>query len=64
VIAILGSSMHCRDCRKSRSRTFAVVPQCAGPWLRHNLLGSGAALAAVAVMEYMAANHVAGTLRY
>ena len=30
----------------------------------HNLLGSGAALAAVAVKQYMQANHVAGTLRY
>ncbi len=30
----------------------------------HNLLGSGAALAAVAVKEYMDANHVQGTLRY
>jgi aminobenzoyl-glutamate utilization protein B len=30
----------------------------------HNLLGAGAALAAVALKEYMAANHVAGTLRY
>ena len=30
----------------------------------HNLLGSGAALAAVAVKEYMAEHHVAGTLRY
>src|SRR5882672_8896189 len=30
----------------------------------HNLLGSGAALAAMAVREYMAANHIAGTLRY
>jgi aminobenzoyl-glutamate utilization protein B len=30
----------------------------------HNLLGSGAALAAVAVKEYMAQNRVAGTLRY
>lgn len=30
----------------------------------HNLLGSGAALAAVAVKEYMAAHQVAGTLRY
>ena len=30
----------------------------------HNLLGSGAALAAVAVKQYMEANHVAGTLRY
>jgi len=30
----------------------------------HNLLGSGAALAAVAVKDYMEKNHVAGTLRY
>ena len=30
----------------------------------HNLLGSGAALAAVALKQYMEAHHVAGTLRY
>lgn len=30
----------------------------------HNLLGSGAALAAVSLKQFMAANHVAGTLRY
>ena len=30
----------------------------------HNLLGSGAALAAVSVKQYMEANHIAGTLRY
>ncbi len=30
----------------------------------HNLLGSGAALAAVALKQYMEANHVRGTLRY
>ncbi len=30
----------------------------------HNLLGSGAALAAVALKEYMVQNHVTGTLRY
>jgi aminobenzoyl-glutamate utilization protein B len=30
----------------------------------HNLLGSGAALAAVALKQYMAAHHIAGTLRY
>ena len=30
----------------------------------HNLLGSGAALAAVALKDYMQKNHVAGTLRY
>jgi len=30
----------------------------------HNLLGAGAALAAVSVKQYMEANHIAGTLRY
>jgi aminobenzoyl-glutamate utilization protein B len=30
----------------------------------HNLLGSGSALAAVAIKEYMEKNHVKGTLRY
>ena len=30
----------------------------------HNLLGSGSALAAVALKDYMEQNHVAGTLRY
>ncbi len=30
----------------------------------HNLLGAGAALAAVALKQYMQANHVVGTLRY
>ena len=30
----------------------------------HNLLGSGAALAAVAVKEYLQQNHLTGTLRY
>ena len=30
----------------------------------HNLLGSGAALAAVALKQYMEAHHIAGTLRY
>lgn len=30
----------------------------------HNLLGAGAALAAVAVKQYMQANHISGTLRY
>jgi aminobenzoyl-glutamate utilization protein B len=41
-----------------------VVVGAPGHACGHNLLGSGAALAAVAVKEYMAANHVAGTLRY
>ena len=41
-----------------------VTPGGAGHGCGHNLLGSGAALAAVAVKQYMEANHVAGTLRY
>jgi len=36
----------------------------AGHGCGHNLLGAGAALAAVAVKEYMQKNHIAGTLRY
>ena len=41
-----------------------VVPSAAGHGCGHNLLGSGAALAVVAVKDYMEKNHVAGTLRY
>ncbi len=41
-----------------------VVNAAPGHGCGHNLLGSGAALAVVAVKEYMAQNHVAGTLRY
>ena len=41
-----------------------VVPHAPGHGCGHNLLGSGSGLAAVAVKEYMAANHVPGTLRY
>ena len=41
-----------------------VVPNAPGHGCGHNLLGSGAALAAVAVKEYMETNHVSGTLRY
>ena len=41
-----------------------VVSGAAGHGCGHNLLGAGAALAAVSVKEYMAKNHVAGTLRY
>jgi len=41
-----------------------VVADAPGHGCGHNLLGSGAALAAVAVKEYMEKNHVAGTLRY
>ena len=41
-----------------------VVPNAPGHGCGHNLLGSGAALAAMAVKEYMEMNHVSGTLRY
>lgn len=41
-----------------------VVANAPGHACGHNLLGSGAALAAVAVKQYMQANHIAGTLRY
>jgi aminobenzoyl-glutamate utilization protein B len=41
-----------------------VVADAPGHGCGHNLLGSGAALAAVSVKEYMAKNHIAGTLRY
>ena len=41
-----------------------VVSGAAGHGCGHNLLGAGAALAAVSVKEYMAKNHIAGTLRF
>jgi len=41
-----------------------VVADAPGHGCGHNLLGSGAALAAVALKEYMERNHVPGTLRY
>jgi len=41
-----------------------VVADGPGHACGHNLLGSGAGLAAVALKEYMERNHVAGTLRY
>ncbi len=42
----------------------AVVAGAPGHGCGHNLLGSGAALAAVAVKEYMAQKHLTGTLRF
>jgi aminobenzoyl-glutamate utilization protein B len=42
----------------------AVVSGAPGHGCGHNLLGSGAALAAVAVKDFMVEHHVAGTLRY
>ena len=41
-----------------------IVADAPGHGCGHNLLGSGAALAAVALKEYMERNHVSGTLRY
>lgn len=41
-----------------------VTPGGSGHACGHNLLGSGAALAVVAVKQYMEANHMGGTLRY
>lgn len=41
-----------------------VVAAAPGHGCGHNLLGAGAALAAVAVKEYLSANHTSGTLRY
>jgi aminobenzoyl-glutamate utilization protein B len=41
-----------------------IVAEGPGHACGHNLLGSGAALAAVALKEYMERNHIAGTLRY
>ncbi|QHN05555.1 amidohydrolase [Granulicella sp. WH15] len=41
-----------------------IVEGGSGHGCGHNLLGSGAALAAVAVKDYMVKNHIAGTLRY
>jgi aminobenzoyl-glutamate utilization protein B len=41
-----------------------VVAGAPGHGCGHNLLGAGAALAAVAVKQYMIEHHVAGTLRY
>jgi aminobenzoyl-glutamate utilization protein B len=41
-----------------------LTPGAPGHACGHNLLGSGAALAAVALREYLEHNHVKGTLRY
>jgi aminobenzoyl-glutamate utilization protein B len=41
-----------------------ILAEAPGHACGHNLLGSGAALAAVALKEYMERNRIAGTLRY
>jgi aminobenzoyl-glutamate utilization protein B len=65
VIGILGEF----DALPGLSQTAApdrspVTAGAPGHGCGHNLLGSGAALAAVVLKEYMERNHVAGTLRY
>jgi aminobenzoyl-glutamate utilization protein B len=65
VIAILGEFDALPGLsQKSEPTRDPVVADAPGHACGHNLLGSGAALAAVAVKDYMAAHHIAGTLRY
>ena len=65
VIAILGEFDALPGLsQKALPERSPVTANAPGHGCGHNLLGSGAALAAVAVKEYMATNHVAGTLRY
>ena len=65
VIAILGEFDALPGLsQKPLPRREPLVSNGPGHGCGHNLLGSGAALAAVAVKEYMEANHVSGTLRY
>jgi aminobenzoyl-glutamate utilization protein B len=65
VIAILGEFDALPGLsQKPEAERSPVVAGAPGHGCGHNLLGSGAALAAVAVKEYMAEHHVAGTLRY
>jgi aminobenzoyl-glutamate utilization protein B len=65
VIAILGEFDALPGLsQKSEPTRDPVVADAPGHGCGHNLLGSGAALAAVSVKEYMVANHIAGTLRY
>jgi aminobenzoyl-glutamate utilization protein B len=65
VIAILGEFDALPGLSQKAVPERAPVTQGgAGHGCGHNLLGSGAALAAVAVKQYMEANHVTGTLRY
>jgi aminobenzoyl-glutamate utilization protein B len=65
VIAILGEFDALPGLsQKSEPERDPVVAGAPGHACGHNLLGSGAALAAVSVKEYMAKNHITGTLRY
>jgi aminobenzoyl-glutamate utilization protein B len=65
VIAILGEFDALPGLsQKTEPERDPVAAGAPGHGCGHNLLGSGAALAAVAVKDYMAEHHVAGTLRY
>ena len=65
VIAILGEFDALPGLsQKTEATRDPVVSGAPGHGCGHNLLGAGAALAAVSVKEYMAKNHIAGTLRY
>jgi aminobenzoyl-glutamate utilization protein B len=65
VIAILGEFDALPGLSQQVEPTRApVVAGAPGHGCGHNLLGSGAALAAVSVREYMLQNHIPGTLRY
>ena len=65
VIAILGEFDALPGLsQQAEAQRDPVVSGAAGHGCGHNLLGAGAALAAVSVKEYMVKNHVAGTLRY
>jgi aminobenzoyl-glutamate utilization protein B len=65
VIAILGEFDALPGLSQQTSPDRApVVANAPGHGCGHNLLGSGAALAAVSVKKYLEANHISGTLRY
>jgi aminobenzoyl-glutamate utilization protein B len=66
VIAILGEFDALPGLSQSSESAIRmpIVAGAAGHGCGHNLLGSGAALAAVAVKEYMEKNHINGTLRF
>ena len=65
VIAILGEFDALPGLSQSATpERHPVAEGAPGHGCGHNLLGSGTALAAVALKEYMEKNHVAGTLRY
>jgi aminobenzoyl-glutamate utilization protein B len=65
VIAILGEFDALPGLSQDTTATRKpLVDGAPGHGCGHNLLGSGAALAAVAVKDYMVQNHIVGTLRF